>query len=145
MGNQCQISQVTQGANCPIRSFLPVAWFLSEWDFPFPLFRSGLGLECSLSSVLSILLSATGPHSRPLVVALTYPALVLYALGTEHLPRCSHRGCAGYIVGGCCDCEEKKKANPTDGDRWARSPQKSGAFSRARESYSTGIGVAAAP
>ena len=33
---ECQISQVTQGANCPIRSFLPVAWFLSDWHFPFP-------------------------------------------------------------------------------------------------------------
>ena len=36
MGGGCQIPQVTQGANCPIRSFLPVAWFLSDWHFPFP-------------------------------------------------------------------------------------------------------------
>ena len=31
-------------SSCPTWSFLPVAWFLSDWCFPFPLFRSG-GLE----------------------------------------------------------------------------------------------------
>ena len=36
MGGGCQISQVTQGANCPIRSSPPITWLLSEWDFPFP-------------------------------------------------------------------------------------------------------------
>ena len=37
------------------------------------------------------------------------------------------------------------RANPIYGDRWARSPQKLGEFSGARESSSAGIGVAAAP
>ena len=32
----CQITQVTQGANCPIRSSPPITWPLSDWHFPFP-------------------------------------------------------------------------------------------------------------
>ena len=36
------------------RSFLPVAWFLSDWCFPFPLFRSG-GLEIQFPWPLLIL------------------------------------------------------------------------------------------
>ena len=31
----CQISKVTQGANCPIRSFPPITCPLSDWHFPF--------------------------------------------------------------------------------------------------------------
>ena len=27
----CAIFQVTKGANCPTRTFLPVAWLLSVW------------------------------------------------------------------------------------------------------------------
>ena len=27
----CQMSQVTRGANCPIRSFPPITWLLSDW------------------------------------------------------------------------------------------------------------------
>ena len=27
---------LTQGANCPIRSFPPITWLLSDWHFPFP-------------------------------------------------------------------------------------------------------------
>ena len=31
MGGGCQMSQVTRGANCPIRSFPPITWLLSDW------------------------------------------------------------------------------------------------------------------
>ncbi len=29
--NFCQMSQVTRGANCPIRSFPPITWLPSDW------------------------------------------------------------------------------------------------------------------
>ena len=35
--SNCQIPQVTQGANCLIRIFLPITWLvLTIWHFPFP-------------------------------------------------------------------------------------------------------------
>ena len=71
-------------SSCPTWSFLPVAWFLSDWCFPFLRLRSG-GLESS------------SPWRPPFIPSLgcdvsgsAEPALVLYAPGTEHLPRCSH-------------------------------------------------------
>ena len=67
-------------SSCPTWSFLPVAWFLPDWRFPF------LRLRLRSSSpwppfILSIGRDVSGSAE---------PALVLYALGTEHLPRCSH-------------------------------------------------------
>ena len=68
-------------SSCPTWSFLPVAWFLPDWRFPF------LRLRLRSSSpwppfVLSLGLDVSGSAE---------PVLVLYAPGTEHLPRCSHR------------------------------------------------------
>ena len=54
----CQIPQVTQGANCPIRSFLPVAWFLSDWHFPFP--DPGFGLRPPLFVPLVLVTTRIG-------------------------------------------------------------------------------------
>ena len=45
---------ITRESSCPTWSFLPVAWFLSDWCFPFPLFRSG-GLEIQFPRPLLIL------------------------------------------------------------------------------------------
>ena len=48
-----QISKVTQGANCPIRSFPPITFILSDWCFPIgdPVGFWGLP-GCSSFSVL---------------------------------------------------------------------------------------------
>ena len=71
-------------SSCPTWSFLPVAWFLSDWYFHF----SDSGPE---------VLRSSSPWSPPFILSLgcdvsgsAEPALVLCALGTEHLPRCSH-------------------------------------------------------
>ena len=53
-------------SSCPTWSFLPVAWFLSDWCFPFPLFRSG-GLEIQFPRPLLILFigrDVSGPLSQ---------------------------------------------------------------------------------
>ena len=53
-------------SSCPAWSFLPVAWFLSDWCFPFPLFRSG-GLEIQFPRPLLILFigrDVSGPLSQ---------------------------------------------------------------------------------
>ena len=41
------ISQVTQGANCFIRSSSPITWLLPDWHFPFP-DPGGFWSECPL-------------------------------------------------------------------------------------------------
>ena len=53
-------------SSCPTWSFLPVAWFLSDWCFPFPLFRSG-GLEIQFPRpllILSFRSCVSGPLSQ---------------------------------------------------------------------------------
>ena len=46
----CQMSQVTRGANCPIRSFSPITWLPSDWDSHW---RSSCIWVPSLSPLLS--------------------------------------------------------------------------------------------
>ena len=71
-------------------SFLPVAWFLSDSCFPFPRFRSW-GLEIQFPWIsLEAPFSSTHQSVGFDVSGSAEPALVLYALGTENLPRCSH-------------------------------------------------------
>ena len=67
-------------SSCPTWSFLPVAWFLPDWRFPF------LRLRLRSSSPWPPFILSLGRD----VSGSAEPALVLYALGTEHLPRCSH-------------------------------------------------------
>ena len=53
----CQISQVTQGANYPIRSFLPSTWLLSDWCFSHWKSRGTLGFaRFCLGAVWSLFL-----------------------------------------------------------------------------------------
>ena len=61
-------------------SFLPVAWFLPDWRFPF------LRLRLRSSSPWPPFILSLGRD----VSGSAEPVLVLYAPGTEHLPRCSH-------------------------------------------------------
>ena len=80
MGGGVRHPRPVRESSCPTWSFLPVAWFLPDWRFPF------LRLRLRSSSpwppfILSIGRDVSGSAE---------PALVLYALGTEHLPRCSH-------------------------------------------------------
>ena len=67
-------------SSCPTWSFLPVAWFLPDWRFPF------LRLRLRSSSPWPPFILSLGRD----VSGSAEPALVLYAPGTEHLPRCSH-------------------------------------------------------
>ena len=81
----CQIPQVTQGANCPIRSFPPITWLLSEWDFPFPWSRC----ECDFPSLSSLLSSLQRPLCSALLVGCAHLSFSLNSRGfngkrTEH-------------------------------------------------------------
>ena len=75
----CQISQVTQGANCPIRSF-PLLVF----SYPSGIFPLERQVGCGLISLLSLLSICV------IVIHLAWDWRgALYSL-TEHTIRCSH-------------------------------------------------------
>ena len=66
MGGGVRHPRPVRESSCPTWSFLPVAWFLSDWCFPFPLFRSG-GLEIQFPRPLLILFigrDVSGPLSQ---------------------------------------------------------------------------------
>ena len=74
----CQTPRPVRESSCPTWSFLPVAWFLPDWRFPF------LRLRLRSSSPWPPFILSLGRD----VSGSAEPALVLYALGKEHLPRC---------------------------------------------------------